>query len=229
MTDEVTLAKDILAEDILAKRFTLPAKMNPVVLRGSKVRLEPLEVNRDGKALFEVSDGSPIDMAGSVFAGYDAEQLIWRYMNSGPFADMQEFEPYLQALVDSPNGLAMCVFDSQTNLQVGVATFMNNFPEHLKVELGSIWYSPVVQGKGFNLEATYLMLMHAFELGYRRVEWKCNALNQRSRKAALRMGFSFEGIQKHHFIVKGANRDTAWFSMLDDQWNERKALLQKML
>jgi len=105
----------------------------------------------------------------------------------------------------------------------------NNFPNHLKVELGNIWYSPLVQRTKANLEATYLLLQHAFNLGYRRVEWKCDALNLRSRKAALRMGFKFEGIQESHFIIKGRNRDTAWFRILDSEWPEVEKLLLALL
>jgi RimJ/RimL family protein N-acetyltransferase len=106
---------------------------------------------------------------------------------------------------------------------------MNNYPEHLKIELGGIWYSPVVQRTPANTEATYLMLGHAFELGYRRVEWKCNSYNERSRRAALRMGFKFEGIQEGHMIVKGRNRDTAWFRIVDAEWFTVKAHLEKLL
>ena len=106
---------------------------------------------------------------------------------------------------------------------------MNNSPSHLKIELGGIWYSPIVQ-KGFaNTEATYLMLKHCFELGYRRVEWKCHSLNERSRKAALRMGFKFEGIQESHMIAKNCNRDTAWFRVLDNEWPEVKQNLESFL
>jgi RimJ/RimL family protein N-acetyltransferase len=104
-----------------------------------------------------------------------------------------------------------------------------NFPEHLKIELGGIWYSPVAQGTGANTEAAYLMLGHAFGLGYRRVEWKCDALNERSRRAAERLGFTFEGIQDAHYIVKGRNRDTAWFRMLDGEWPRVRQRLRELL
>ena len=116
-----------------------------------------------------------------------------------------------------------------TGGQVGVVNFMNNLPEHLKVELGGIWYSPLAQRTGANAEATYLMLRHAFALGYRRVEWKCDALNARSRHAALRMGFTFEGIQDAHFIIKDRNRDTAWFRILDSEWPAVRAHLERLL
>jgi RimJ/RimL family protein N-acetyltransferase len=95
---------------------------------------------------------------------------------------------------------------------------MANAPDHLRVELGNIWYGPVVQGAGINTEATWLLLRHVFGLGYRRVEWKCDARNLRSRAAALRMGFRYEGTFEQHYIIKGRERDTAWFRMLRDEW-----------
>ncbi len=96
---------------------------------------------------------------------------------------------------------------------------MANHPEHLKLELGSIWYSPIAQRTGASAEAIRLMLAHAFGLGYRRVEWKCDAQNTRSRRAALTYGFTFEGVQEAHYIVKGRNRDTAWYRMLNHEWS----------
>ena len=123
----------------------------------------------------------------------------------------------------------LCVEDVATGQPVGVVTFMSNFPEHLKIELGNIWYTPLVQGTGANREATYLMLRHAFGLGYRRVEWKCDALNARSRHTAERMGFTFEGVQQAHFIVKDRNRDTAWFRILDHEWPAVEARLRAMM
>ena len=135
----------------------------------------------------------------------------------------------LQKQVDAPNGLCLCVHDLSTHQPIGVANFMNNSPEHLKLELGSIWYSPLAQRTHANTEATYLMLQHVFGLGYQRVEWKCNARNERSRHAALRMGFTFEGIQENHLIVKGCNRDTAWFRILHHEWPTVQTHLQTLL
>jgi RimJ/RimL family protein N-acetyltransferase len=103
---------------------------------------------------------------------------------------------------------------------------MTNTPQHLSIELGNIWYSPLSQGTGANTEASYLMLKHVFELGYRRVIWKCDALNARSRKAALSLGFQFEGIHEQHYIIKGRNRDTAWFRLLDSEWETVQPQLQ---
>jgi RimJ/RimL family protein N-acetyltransferase len=218
-----------LSQETLARRQELPLKVRPVVLSHAHTTLTPVDLDAVGKTLFEISNGSAISNVLGEVAPYDADALIWKYMNSGPFASRAAFDEYLKALAETPNGLAMCVSDSQTNQPVGIATFMNNVPEHLKVELGSIWYSPIVQGKGYNLVATYLMLKHAFSLGYRRVEWKCNALNERSRRAALRLGFSFEGVQDSHFIIKDQNRDTAWFRMLDREWAENRVKLENMI
>ena len=216
-------------EDVLERCKNLPVKVAPVTLEGRYVRLVPLDLDAHTDILYSISNGSAIAIGGRSIGAYDAEALIWRYMNGGSFANADEMRAYLQGSVDAPNGLAMCVIDLELNHPVGVATYMNNFPEHLKVELGNIWYSPIAQRTNANLEATYLMLRYAFDLGYRRLEWKCNALNERSRRAALRMGFIFEGIQEAHFIVKGRNRDTAWFRMLDREWGAVKVQLESLL
>jgi RimJ/RimL family protein N-acetyltransferase len=112
---------------------------------------------------------------------------------------------------------------------VGVVNVMSNVPAFLRIELGGIWYSPVVQRTQAHLESTYLMLLHCFDLGYRRVEWKCDSRNERSRRAALRMGFMFEGIQEEHMIIKGQNRDTAWFRILAREWPVVGPKLEGML
>ena len=101
---------------------------------------------------------------------------------------------------------------------IGTLSFMANSPANLKIEIGHIWIAPVMQGSGVIYEAVYLMLRHCFDLGYRRLEWKCDSLNERSRRTALRLGFQFEGIQQYHMISRGCNRDTAWYRILDHEW-----------
>ena len=214
---------------VLAKRDLLPDKPAPVTLTGQYVRLEPLVVARDAQSLFEVSNGNAITLGERSIDAYDADALIWRYMFEGPFENMANFAAGLQTHVNASNGLCLCVFDLTSGRHVGVTNFMNNSPAHLKIELGGIWYSPVVQRTQVNTEATYLMLKHAFDLGYRRLEWKCHSHNERSRRAALRMGFKFEGIQESHMIVKGRNRDTAWFRILETEWPEVKEKLELLL
>jgi RimJ/RimL family protein N-acetyltransferase len=202
----------------LALAHQLPRKPAPVTLNGRFVRLEPLDLARDAAALWRVSNGEAISVGDRSIDPYDAEKLIWRYLFAGPFGSLADFVAYCEQQRDAADGLCLTVFDAATGTQIGMVNFMSNAPAHLKIELGGIWYSPIAQGTKANAEATYLMLGHAFGLGYRRVEWKCNALNVRSRRAALRLGFQFEGIQESHMIVKGRNRDTAWYRILAHEW-----------
>lgn len=218
-----------LPDEVLARTKTLPLKPAPVELVGQTVRLVPLDIDRDSDALHAVSNGSALTIGERSIAPYDSEAIIWRYMLAGPFADADAMRAYLLPQVNATNGLCYCVFDQATGQPVGVVNYMNNVPDHLKIELGSIWYSPIVQRTPANTEATYLLLKHAFALGYRRVEWKCDARNERSRAAALRMGFRFEGIQDYHFIIKGRSRDTAWFRILDHEWADVKAHLESLI
>jgi RimJ/RimL family protein N-acetyltransferase len=218
-----------LPESVLAQLAQLPLKPAAVTLAGPRVRLQPLVVERDAPSLFAVSNGDPITIGERTVGAYDADALIWRYLSGGPFVSLDDFAASLQRQVDAPNALCLCVFDLASNRQIGVTNLMNNAPADLKIELGGIWYSPVMQRTGANTEATYLMLNHAFGLGYRRLEWKCHHHNERSRQSALRMGFTFEGIQERHMIVKDRSRDTAWFRMLDTEWPEVKAMLEALL
>ena len=207
----------------------LPLKPAGVSLEGRYVRLRPLDLPRDLDSLHAVSDGSPASLGDRHVGVYDPDTLIWRYLFAGPFASAVGLGEFLQELIDTPGMLPFCVFDAETDSQVGVAAYTNNTPEHLKIELGHIWYSPLVQRTHANVETAYLLLKHAFELGYRRVEWKCDALNERSRRSALRIGFQFEGIQQAHFIIKGRNRDTAWFGMLGQEWPSIRQKLEERL
>ena len=218
-----------LPKEVLALRESLPLKPAPVSHEGRYVRLRPLDLPRDLRTLHAVSNGTAISLNTRGVKAYDADTLIWRYLFDGPFAGADQLGDFLQGLIDTPNMLPFCVFDAETDSQVGVAAYTNNTPEHLKIELGHIWYSPLVQRTHANVETAYLLLMHAFELGYRRVEWKCDALNERSRRSALRIGFQFEGIQEAHFIIKGRNRDTAWFRMLDREWPSVRRKLEEHL
>jgi RimJ/RimL family protein N-acetyltransferase len=207
-----------LPDEVLGRRAQLPRKPSPVTLEGAIVKLVPLDLERDLGALHEASDGRPNSWGERRTDAYDPDASIWRYMPAGPFPDSAGLAGYLRTLLDAPDGLCLCVMDARSGQQLGVVNYQANFPEHLKIELGGIWYSPVAQRTRANTEATYLLLHHAFGLGYRRVEWKCDALNERSRRAAERLGFRFEGIQDAHYIVKGRNRDTAWFRIVEDEW-----------
>jgi RimJ/RimL family protein N-acetyltransferase len=205
-----------LPDDVLARCNVLPKKPAAVTLTGTRVVLRPLDRARDLDGLFAVSNGQPFSLGARRVEAYDPDALIWRWMKSGPFADAAALGAYLAALDAAPDMLPLVVLVDHT--PVGVAVFMSNSPADLKIELGSIWYGPIAQGTGASREATHLMCAHAFELGYRRIEWKCDSQNARSRRAALSYGFTFEGVQEAHYIVKGRNRDTAWYRMLDHEW-----------
>jgi RimJ/RimL family protein N-acetyltransferase len=209
----------LLPASVLARRDQLPVKPAPVVLAGSLVELRPLDLGADLDALHAVSSGAPCRLGERRVEAYDPDARVWRYMFSGPFADAAALRGWLTPQVAAPDGLPLAV--RMRGALVGAACFVANQPAHLKIELGSIWYGPIAQGTGASAEATYLMLEHAFALGYRRVEWKCDVHNEPSRRAALAYGFTFEGVQDAHFIVKQRNRDTAWYRMLADEWPAR--------
>lgn len=206
-----------LPADVLARRDRLPRQVAGVVLTGERVVLRPLDLARDLDALHAVSSGEPFTLGDRHVEAYDPEPLIWRWMKGHTNREPAELRAYLE-LVAQPDTTMFVVCDRPTATPVGVACYMANRPEDLKVELGAIWYGPIAQGTGASREATRLMCGHAFGLGYLRVEWKCDALNERSRRSALSYGFTFEGIQEAHMIVKGRSRDTAWFRMLASEW-----------
>jgi RimJ/RimL family protein N-acetyltransferase len=207
-----------LPDHILSRTTQLPVKPEPVTLTGERVILRPFDHDADTEALHLISSGQTCTLRGHTVEAYDPDDRIWRWMSDGPFADAAALGRWLAAHAARPDVLSLTVHDRAIGWPVGIATFMANSPHDLKIELGNIWYGPIAQRTGVSREATRLMCRHAFGLGYRRVEWKCNALNERSRLAALSYGFTYEGTQEAHMIIKGRNRDTAWYRMLDHEW-----------
>jgi RimJ/RimL family protein N-acetyltransferase len=186
-------------------------------LQGRLVTLTPLDPVAHGDALYEAACG-------------EATDHLWLYLFEGPFPTRADFDSHLQRAAASEDPLFFAILDRASERAVGYAAYMRIEPVHRVIEVGSILYTPSLQRTPLATEAMYLMARHIFEdLGYRRYEWKCNALNAPSRKAALRFGFTFEGIFRQHMIVKGRNRDTAWFSMLDSEWPARKASFERWL
>jgi RimJ/RimL family protein N-acetyltransferase len=155
---------------------------------------------------------------------------IWTYMPSyGPFPDATAFTQWVaaRATLDDPYSYAIVATDGRA---VGIIALMAIRPEHRVVEVGNVVYAPAIQRTPLATEAQYLLAAYVFEtLGYRRYEWKCDALNAASRRAALRYGFGFEGIFRQHMIGRGRNRDTAWYAMLDGDWPARKAAFERWL
>jgi RimJ/RimL family protein N-acetyltransferase len=185
---------------------------------GRYVRLEPLDPDAHAVGLYERSHASPDDEA------------IWTYMTYGPFDGLDQMRAWLVANAASTDPLFFTVVERDTGLPAGVVSVMNIDAQMRRLELGHIWYVRRAQRGRANTEAAYLLLREAFESwGYRRVEWKCDSLNARSRAAAERLGFTFEGVFRSHMIVKGRNRDTAWFSMLTAEWPARRDAMRRWL
>jgi len=193
----------------------VPARRpEPVILEGRFGRIEKLEPARHGDALWE--------------AVKDVDAL-WAYMAYGPFADEAAFSAWLgeRARLEDPFSYAIVDREGQA---LGIAALMRVEPAMRVIEVGNIVLSPRLQRTPLATEAQYLLARHAFEtLRFRRYEWKCDTLNAASRRAALRLGFTFEGIFLQHMIVKGRNRDTAWYAMLDGEWPARRRAIERWL
>lgn len=186
----------------------------PVTLKGRYGRIEKLKADHAADLW-------------KVFAGQDQ---VWTYIaTSGPFASFDEFASFvvMRAAADDPYAYAIVDASDHT---IGYFTLMRIEPEMRVIEVGHVLYSPTLQRTPLGTEAQYLLARYAFEtLRYRRYEWKCDALNAASRRAALRYGFTYEGTFRQNIIAKGRNRDNAWFSMLDSEWPARKRNFERWL
>jgi RimJ/RimL family protein N-acetyltransferase len=194
--------------------FAGAARPGPVVLTGRYGRVEKLDPARHGASLWESVSVTP---------------AMWDYMPYGPFEDVSAFQAWLRerATLDDPYVYAVVAPDGRA---IGIAALMAIRPDMGVIEVGHIAYAPALQRTPLGTEAQYLLARYAFDtLGYRRYEWKCNALNAASRRAAERYGFTFEGMFRQHMIVKGKNRDTAWFSIIDSEWPDRRAAFERWL
>jgi len=190
-----------------------PAKKTMV---GTYCRLEALDTTRHGEDLWQAYTA-------------DTEDRIWTYLPYGPFTTQAQFEQWLTGQSATEDPLFYAIIDTSIGKAVGVATYLRIQPEVGVIEVGHINYSPALQQTTAATEAMYLMMKNAFELGYRRYEWKCDNLNLGSQKAAKRLGFSHDGLFKQATIYKGRNRDTAWFSILDADWPAINAEYQRWL
>ncbi len=191
---------------------------DPGPLQGRRVVLRPIDPASDAEPLFRLSH---------LPAG-DPE--IWRYLFEGPFEDVEEFRRWLETARNEDERVFFTVGRLPDGDPQGVASYLRITPEHGTIEIGNIWFGPPLQRTAAATEAIYLLVAHAFDqLGYRRVEWKCNALNQASRRAAERFGFQFEGVFRQHMVIKGRNRDTAWYALTDQDWPGVRAGFQRWL
>ena len=215
--DDMTPASAILPIGPLVDSH--PAKRpERVTLEGRWITLVPLDPQAHAKALYEGSNGDA------------AREAVWAYLFDGPYTSLDEFRASLEAKARSTDPLFFAIIDNASGRPVGYQTFLRIDLPNRVIEVGNILYTPAMQRTAGATEAQYLFARYVFEqLGNRRYEWKCNALNAPSRRAAKRFGFSFEGLFRQHMIVKGRNRDTAWFAMLDSEWSARKAAYERWL
>ena len=176
----------------------------PETLAGRTCRLEPLDAARHADALYRANSAD--------------DGRMWTYMGYGPFADAAGYRAWVEAFSADPASHAYAVVTG-AGAAVGVTSYLRLDPAHGSIEVGNLAFSPALQRTVAATEAMHLMAVHAVDvLGYRRYEWKCNALNEPSRRAATRLGFTYEGTFRQAMVVKGRNRDTAWYAMTDGDW-----------
>ena len=187
-------------------------------MEGAYVRLEPVDVARHAASLYALSHARAEDA------------VLWTYLAYGPFAHQGAFERWLSERARSDDPLFFAVVEQASGRAAGMASYLDIVPPNGSIEIGHIWFAPVLQKTRAATEAIFLMCRHVFDdLGYRRLEWKCDALNEASRRAARRFGFTYEGTFRQHMVVKGRNRDTAWFATLDREWPEVRAAFERWL
>ena len=185
---------------------------------GDDVILEPQDADKHAAALFEASHGSEEGLR------------IWDYLAVGPWADEKSFKAALRDQSSSLDPIFYTVCDKASGAPCGQISLMDIHPQNGTIEIGNIWFGPSLQRTRGATEALFIALAYAMDdLGYRRMHWRCNSLNEKSRQAARRLGFRFEGVFYNHMIFKGRNRDTAWYSILDDEWPEVRAILEAWL
>ena len=207
-------AEQPLGPLIDATEATFP---RPVDLNGRYAHLTPIIPGQHADELYSQT-------------GTREHDHLWSYLFDGPFEDRDAYHAYLERLSTAVDPVSFAIVEAPTQRAVGICKLMRIEPRHRVIEVGGILFAPALQRTRAATDAMYLLARHVFEdLGYRRYEWKCNSLNEPSRRAALRLGFSFEGIFRQHMIIKGHSRDTAWYAMLDHEWPSRKAEFERWL
>lgn len=197
--------------------WTPREKPQRIVLDGQYVRLEPLNVERHGDQLYAASSVADVDQR-------------FRYLFDQPPASREDFTPWLEQNAANTETLFFAVIDKKTGVVAGRQALMRIVPQYGVIEIGNIYWGPAISRQRGATEAQYLFMQYVFDgLGYRRYEWKCNNDNEPSKRAALRFGFTFEGIFRQHMVAKGLNRDSAWFSIIDSEWPTLKRAYQAWL
>jgi len=202
--------------DFKVEDFKQPPHPNDIKLNGSLVKLEPINIDMHAKDLYEAYS-------------LDVDGEIWKYLPYGPFGNFEDFSCWLSEEIAKDEATFFSMIRLNDEKAVGIAAYLRINQTDGSIEVGHLNYSPLLQKTTMATEAMFLMMEWVFENGYRRYEWKCNALNIKSRKAAQRLGFSFEGIFRQSNIVKGRNRNTAWFSVIDSEWTLLKKQFEMYL
>ncbi len=182
-----------------------PSRPDGRALEGRFCTVERLQAGRHAPSLYAANT-------------LDREGRMWTYLPHGPFADFADYHAWVERAEGSVDPWFYAIIDKGRGSATGIASYLRICPEAGSIEVGALVFSPLLQRRPAATEAMALMMGHAFALGYRRYEWKCDALNEASRAAALRLGFHYEGTFRKAAVVKGRNRDTAWFSVTDDEW-----------
>ena len=196
--------------------YIKPPHPKGITLEGNLVILKPLNSIRDSEDLFSANS-------------LDKENKNWTYLPYGPFSDGSKYSEWIEGIEASYDPIFFAIITKNSNKALGIASYLNINLNHGSIEVGHINFSPLLQKTSEATEAMYLMMKWAFKNGYRRYEWKCDALNIKSRRAAQRLGFSYEGVFRQMMINKGRNRDTAWFSTIDKEWKYLKNCYRKYL
>ena len=198
----------------------VPSGVSParIPLIGHSVQLEPLRADEHGDELFRASHGN------------DEAWRVWDYLPDGPWATQADFDGWLRDSAARLDRVTYAIRPKTSGRAAGMASFLDIQPQAGVIEIGYIWFSPELQRTRAATEALYLLIAHALDdLGYRRMQWRCNSLNAKSRAAARRLGYRFEGIFYHHMVVMGRNRDTAWYSILDHEWPQIREIIKTWL
>ena len=207
---------DLILGEPVANWTPPPVPASDLVLEGLYATLVPLSA---------ADHATELHAANSL----DRDGAIWDYLGYGPFASADDYLEWVKSVEGKSDPCFLAIQRKDTGQFCGVASFMRITPLAGAMEVGHLCFSPTLQRTTAATEAMYLMMKWAFESGYRRYEWKCNALNQASRRAAQRFGFSYEGIFRQAMVTKGRNRDTAWFAAIDKEWPALKDCFETYL
>ena len=200
----------------IVESFSIPPHPKGISIEGRLVDLKPLNSNKYAKELFSSNL-------------LDEKGINWAYLPYGPFDSQADYAKWIRSFEEGDDPVFFAIISKKLKKAIGIASFLRINPANGLIEVGHINYSPLLQKTTEATEAMFLMMKWVFDNGYRRYEWKCNALNLKSRRAAQRLGFSYEGVFRQMTISKGRNRDTAWFAIIDKEWQDLKKCFDQFL